>query len=268
MLAHALDRASQVSPGVRKKSIRLWYQLLSRLDTRALMTCMNYGYAGLDTAAPPIALRAEDEANRYCLQLYQHVAGALDLRGRHVLEVGSGRGGGAAYIARYLGPQQMAGVELASRAAAFCRRHYRLTGLVFTCGDAEALPFAPQSFDAVVNVESSHCYRDMGRFLREVARVLRPGGSLLFADHRSPGQLPRLREQFAAAGLAIAAENDITANVLRALELDSDRKQHLIAAHTPRLIRQRFEQFAGVKGSPIYEAFRSGALVYASFVLT
>jgi ubiquinone/menaquinone biosynthesis C-methylase UbiE len=47
------------------------------------------------------------------------------------------------------------------------------------------MPFPDASFDAVINVESSHCYPSMGRFLSEVHRVLRPRGSLLFADLRT-----------------------------------------------------------------------------------
>ena len=41
-------------------------------------------------------------------------------------------------------------------------------------GDAESLPFADRSFDAVINVEASHAYPHFPRFLAEVARVLRP----------------------------------------------------------------------------------------------
>ena len=51
-------------------------------------------------------------------------------------------------------------------------------------GNAESLPFADESFDAVINVEASHGYPDFPRFLAEVARVLRPGGHFLYADFR------------------------------------------------------------------------------------
>jgi SAM-dependent methyltransferase len=38
--------------------------------------------------------------------------------------------------------------------------------------------------DAVVNIESSHCYESMDTFLSEACRVLRPGGRFFFADLR------------------------------------------------------------------------------------
>jgi ubiquinone/menaquinone biosynthesis C-methylase UbiE len=52
-----------------------------------------------------------------------------------------------------------------------------VTGLDFVHGDAESLPFSDGSFDAVINVEASHAYPRLTRFLEEVVRVLRPGGT-------------------------------------------------------------------------------------------
>ena len=48
----------------------------------------------------------------------------------------------------------------------------------------KACRFPIDSYDAVVNVEASHLYPDVPRFLAEVARVLRPGGHFLYADFR------------------------------------------------------------------------------------
>jgi ubiquinone/menaquinone biosynthesis C-methylase UbiE len=91
------------------------------------------------------------------------------------------------------------------------------------CGDAQAMPFHASSFDAVVNIESSHCYESMDTFLAEVCRVLRPGGRFLFADLRSLDGVKTLREQFNACDLTVEKETDITANVLTALQLDNAR---------------------------------------------
>ena len=64
-------------------------------------------------------------------------------------------------------------------------------------GNAEKLPFADQSFDAVINVEASHCYPRFPQFLDEVARVLRPGGHFLYTDVRR-------RKEIATVGGAAA----------------------------------------------------------------
>ena len=65
------------------------------------------------------------------------------------------------------------------------------------------MPFLASSFDAVVNIESSHCYEAMDAFFAEVCRVLRPGGRLFFADLRSKDDVTTLREQFNACGLTV-----------------------------------------------------------------
>jgi hypothetical protein len=57
---------------------------------------MNYGYTPLGSA-PALQLEIPDEPDRMCIQLYQDAAGAVVLRDRDLLEVGSGRGGGASW---------------------------------------------------------------------------------------------------------------------------------------------------------------------------
>jgi ubiquinone/menaquinone biosynthesis C-methylase UbiE len=266
MLTAIFDLAMRISPTARQRIIRFWYQLLSRLDTKDFLLFMNYGYAHLDTT-PPLALQAEDEPNRYLIQLYHQVANPIDLRERDVLEVGCGRGGGAAFLARYLGPQSMTGVDLSDQAIRFCAARHGSTGARFVPGNAEHLPFGAQTFDVVINVESSHCYGSTEQFLCEVERVLRPGGYLLYTDFRDHDQLEHWRSQIAAAGFCIQDERSITTNVVRALDLDHDRRQALIERHMPQLIRKRFGSFAGLRGSPIYEDFRTGRLEYRYFVL-
>jgi ubiquinone/menaquinone biosynthesis C-methylase UbiE len=50
--------------------------------------------------------------------------------------------------------------------------------------DAAALPFADNSFDAVVSSSSLHHWQDPSRALAECARVVRPGGRLVITDWR------------------------------------------------------------------------------------
>lgn len=251
----------------KKSIIRGWYQCLSALDKEADVTFMNYGYAQLDLGKPEIELHDEDQANRYGAQLYHRVTGDVNLRGKDVLEVGCGRGGGAFFIGRYLKPRSVTGVDFSGNAVAFCKSHYRVEGLSFLHGDAEDLPCPPNSFDAVISVESSHCYNSMERFLQEVVRVLRPQGSFLFADLCLLEEVPLLRGRLRQSGLNILEEERITPNVLRALELDNERKLSLIQSKAPKFLRERVQQFAGVVGSPVYQRFHSGEWEYLRFVL-
>lgn len=54
-------------------------------------------------------------------------------------------------------------------------------------GYAEILPFDDQSFDVVISRYSAHHWHDVGKALREVKRVLKPGGIVIFMDVMSPG---------------------------------------------------------------------------------
>jgi SAM-dependent methyltransferase len=243
------------------------YRHLDRLSRAGEVPFTNYGFAPLAGDGRQPALDAKDEADRFGIQLYHHVAAAVDLSGRDVLEVGCGRGGGASYISRYLGPRAVTGLDLDPGAIAFCRQNVRAPGLSFRAGNSEALPFADGSFDAVVNVESSHCYGSMRDFLREVRRVLRPGGFFLFADFRTRALTPRLHGQLERAGFRFVSEHSITANVFAALDRDSRRKLALIRRRVPPLLRPLFCQFAATEGTATYEAFHTGAWEYRSYVL-
>ncbi|KFK97662.1 MULTISPECIES: class I SAM-dependent methyltransferase [unclassified Serratia (in: enterobacteria)] len=54
-------------------------------------------------------------------------------------------------------------------------------------GVAESLPFDDGSFDIAISRYSAHHWHDVGRALREVRRVLKPGGRAIFMDVVSPG---------------------------------------------------------------------------------
>jgi ubiquinone/menaquinone biosynthesis C-methylase UbiE len=262
-LRHSLPRR------VEEVLTRGWYEYLSRMDRGANMLFMNYGFADLDADAEPISLHAEDEPNRYCIQLYRHAIDDVDLQGLDVLEVGSGRGGGVSYMARYLRPRSVVGLDVTGSAIRFCSRHYRVPGLSFLQGEAQSLPFKDASFDAVVNIESSHCYPSMERFLYETHRVLRTDGWFFLADHRPTNHVDTLRTQFCRAGFTIRREQGITPNVLRALDLDNGRKQRLIEQNVPRILQGFFSEFAAMQGTRgVYAKFASGDKQYLSFICT
>jgi ubiquinone/menaquinone biosynthesis C-methylase UbiE len=266
MLARWYTKLCDLYPGFRKSSRKQMYQLMARYYQKRDWTFMNYGYAPEDASETP-TLHTDDEINRYCIQLYHHVANAVELRGLKVLEVGSGRGGGADYIKRYLGPSRMVGVDFSDKAVDLCRQHYCVDGLDFMPGDAEHLPFDDNSFDAVVNVESSHCYGSMAAFLAQVKRVLKPGGHFLFADFRNDEQLADLDEQLERTEMRRVKHKNITPNVIEALDADHDRRIAHIRRGAPKWLGKLMQEFAGTKGAGIYRRFQTGAVVYQSFVL-
>lgn len=263
MLWHFIVDFAGRFPALRRGFARWLYDRMATRLRDPDWTFMNYGIVPPDGTAP--TLRPEDERNRLSIQLYHRTVSPADLAGLRVLEVGSGRGGGAAFLARYHAPARVTGVDFSAEAVALARTlHAGVGNLEFTVGDAERLPFPDASFDAVVNVESSHCYGSIAAFLSEASRVLRPGGVFLFADLRKADDMAALERALdAQPGWRRIAREDITAAVVAALDADDARRRQLIEAlvRRPRARRPAGE-FAGVVGSRIYENFRTRAFLY------
>jgi SAM-dependent methyltransferase len=266
MLTRLLVFLCNHSPFLRRMLWRWWYSKLAREVATERWTFMNYGFAPADDA--PLSLDPEDEPDRLCIQLYEHVVSPASLSGADVLEVGCGRGGGASYLARYHRPAHFTGIDFSPQAIAFCtERHRSIPNLQFAAGDAENLAYPDSTFDAVVNVESSHCYGNVARFFAEAHRVLRPGGWFLFADLRDPAEAAELEPLLRRQSWSGVEKEDITAAVIHALKLDDARKSALIAEWVPPRLRPLFREFAGLSGGKISRALQSGELVYLRFAL-
>jgi SAM-dependent methyltransferase len=263
---NAIDRGSL--PGLRKRAWRVLYRLMARRWSDPDWRFMNYGYlpppaAGAEPGAPAFELRAEDEPDRPFIGLYHHAVEGLPMAGARVLEIGSGRGGGAAYLARTFEPAAVVGIDYAAPAVALARRlNPGLDNLRFEQGDAEALPFADASFDIVLNVESSHCYADVPAFVAEVERVLRPGGWFSWMDMRSATAVAETERQLARPGWTCERRMLLSPGVLAALDSADARK---VARIQKVPFGRRFMlEFAGTKGSLLYGALTSGRVVYLS----
>ncbi|MGH3736310.1 MAG: class I SAM-dependent methyltransferase [Micromonosporaceae bacterium] len=99
-----------------------------------------------------------------------------------VLEVAIGTG---LNLPHYPGRLRLTGLEWSPAMLAIARDRARELGrdVELLDGDAQALPFPDASFDTVVCTFSLCAIPDDRRALAEMARVLRPGGLLLLADH-------------------------------------------------------------------------------------
>lgn len=109
---------------------------------------------------------------------------AGDLRGRHVLEVASGTGHLAE--AMHARGATVVGIDVAPNMVALARQ--RVPGAVFHEGDAEALPFEDAQFDSVFCSFGLLHFAQPARALREMARVLKPEGTLGFTVWCPPDQ--------------------------------------------------------------------------------
>jgi ubiquinone/menaquinone biosynthesis C-methylase UbiE len=250
--------------GFRAALWRFWYPYVTRRLQGQDVLFLNYGFE----TDPPLglALAPEDEPHRACIQLYHHVATQVELGGKHLLEVSCGHGGGASYLARTLRPATYTAVDLNPAGIRFCEGKYAaVEGLTFFAGDAENLPFAAETVDAVINIEASHCYPSFPRFLAEVTRVLRPGGFFLYADFRFNDDLPAWLDALGSTTLELVHARDISSEVVRGLEMNAPRSSELIALCLPKWLHSLGRDFAGLPGSYVYNALQGGQAVYHSY---
>ena len=112
---------------------------------------------------------------------------ALDLQpGEHVLDIGAGPGFLACEMAAVVGEGgSVQGIDPSPSMLAIAAERGRAPGsapVEFREGDALALPFDDDSFDAAVSTQVYEYIEDMPGALAEAHRVLRPGGRLLVLD--------------------------------------------------------------------------------------
>lgn len=267
MITLFMTTVSHSFPTLRNQLLRKWYQYLAKTYGNKEWTFMNYGYAPNGNHSPEDYLNEKDADGQYGINLYHQVASSINLKELDILEISCGRGGGAEYIKKNLKPKNLVGVDFSKNAIDFCNQNDQIKGLSFKTADALSLPFQNESFDTVINIESSHCYDSMRVFLNQVMRVLRPGGYFLFADFRPADKVNALQKSIQEAGFILIKSTDITDNVYHSLKLDSDKKKALIQDTIHKPFKKLFFEFAALKGTRTYEKFKRKELRYLSFVL-
>jgi ubiquinone/menaquinone biosynthesis C-methylase UbiE len=162
--ADVQDRSTLPSVDIKKQVQVFWQQ--SPCDS-----WFAHGQPGTSTFYKTL------DEHRY--RVHPNLLSAVDFektKGLRVLEIGCGCGSEAERFGR-AGAYYTA-VDLTNAALLLTRRRFQLAGLrgQFTQGDAENLPFPDGSFDLVYSHGVLHHTPDTPRTIREVHRVLTPGG--------------------------------------------------------------------------------------------
>lgn len=269
LLTNKIERAAfhlwrRIDRGPRTR--QLFYDCLARFTMHQHdWGLMNFGFAypeGREAPQPTVA----EPPERFCLQLYDKVIGEVPLTHRMVLEIGCGRGGGARYLFSRFQPSRLLGVDYSKETIRFCRKTHSDPGLEFRYDDAMNLSFPDECFDAVLNIESSHCYKDKKKFFQETFRVLRKGGTFHYADNLFADAWPIRRSELNAAGFVVEKAEDISNGVLRAIEADEERRRGLIRRLVPWPLRDIAANFAGLPGGLHHERLREGKTRYCAYI--
>jgi ubiquinone/menaquinone biosynthesis C-methylase UbiE/septal ring factor EnvC (AmiA/AmiB activator) len=115
---------------------------------------------------------------------YEHLhryALALDfVRGKSVLDMASGEGYGSAYLSQVA--NSVIGVDIDRECINFSRQKYgNISNLEFIVGSCDAIPLSSESLDIVTSFETIEHHDKHDEMMREIRRVLKPGGVLVIS---------------------------------------------------------------------------------------
>jgi SAM-dependent methyltransferase len=146
-----------------------------------------------------VAAEAYDRhVGRYGVELGTALAGAAGVRGgQRALDVGGGPGPLTRVLVELLGAENVAAVEPSEPFVAALRE--RLPGVDVRLASAEGLPFADGEFDAALAQLVVNFMADPEAGVREMRRVVRPGGAVAACVWDYPGEMLLLRAFWDAA---------------------------------------------------------------------
>ena len=190
-----------------------------------------------------------DEVERHRYQEYApwmpEVMGFGEFAGKRLLEVGCGMGTDLLQFAR--GGALCTGVDLTPRSVEVSSLHLGLYGMRadFALVDGERLPFANESFDVVYSNGVLHHTPDTAGGVRELRRVLRPGGlAKVMLYHRN--------------SLYYWTEIILHRGLLRG---------HFLRGHTPPEIMSRYVEYSEHGARPLVKVYsqKQARTLFAEF---
>jgi len=115
---------------------------------------------------------------------YEHLhryALALEfVQGKSVLDIASGEGYGSAYLSKVA--NSVIGVDIDRECVSFSRNKYGdIANLQFLVGSCDAIPLSSESLDIVTSFETLEHHDKHDEMMREIKRVLKPGGVLVIS---------------------------------------------------------------------------------------
>lgn len=135
----------------------------------------------------PLYINKSDTFLQAQENLTDHCISRLDsLENKTILEIGCGNGVQTKYILNKFNPKSITGIDLNKENIRIANQEKDRRGMKninFFVDDAQQLSkFKENSIDVIINIESAFHYPDKPLFLKQLFRVLKPGGHFLIAD--------------------------------------------------------------------------------------
>jgi SAM-dependent methyltransferase len=251
----------------KKFYIKTFYDLLTFYKFKNKvgdLRFMNYGYATEDDKNLPLTV---DFIHKLQSGLYLFMLNHITLDEKDIIEIGCGRGGGCSLIREKFKAARVVGTDISSGNIKKCKSRYKSHDIEFLRGDAEKQQFPDNSFDIVLNVESSHCYPSKKDFLSNVSSILRPGGYFLYADiFRSESNIIETENMLHDSGFIFDNKEDITSNIIFSLELFAGKRDEMLKMSVLLRWFRIHEKFAASDSSN-FSKFKSGEKKYFFYLL-
>jgi 2-polyprenyl-3-methyl-5-hydroxy-6-metoxy-1,4-benzoquinol methylase len=126
----------------------------------------------------------------YCIHAATYTYCIPLVNGKHVLDYGCGTGYGTALISKKC--SQIIGIDIADEAIDYATSHYQsptLSYLKIQPAEAAPLPFPDSTFDVVISFQVIEHVINVSAYLKEISRVLVPGGQIVIATPDRFGRL-------------------------------------------------------------------------------
>ncbi|MCD6565440.1 MAG: class I SAM-dependent methyltransferase [Bacteroidales bacterium] len=171
---------------------RAFTMIRSGLSTDHYYEVMNYALKRVNNddftmLHYPLYINKSDTFLQAQENLTDHCISRIDsLNNKTILEIGCGNGVQTKYILNKYKPKSITGIDLNKENIKIANREKERRGIknaYFRVDDAQQLSkFKDDSIDVIINIESAFHYPDKPLFLKQLFRVLKPGGHFLIAD--------------------------------------------------------------------------------------
>ncbi|CAF4017821.1 unnamed protein product, partial [Adineta steineri] len=242
--------------------LSLWYEKISSIYTNVNeLQFMNWGYADLNE-------NIDDNTGYYSKKLYQQVLANITLTDQNILEVGCGRGAGAAWCVRTYAPCSYVGIDPSQDVINLCEKYYStIPRLSFMIADPKTyLSFLNESIDVILSIETTKAFDEIvavKKFVDEVTRVLTPNGYFLWCGLCNVDGSSVLIDYLTANNAFIIKEKiNITTNVLHALDIQSNSRADFIDRYIQPADQEYCRLLAGLPGTQFYDNMQQGQTEY------